>query len=139
MLDVHHYLSATSPSPPMIATPSNSLNLEARPIAAIPLAHLLVLPRSLLILSSSLYTSHLHGITARSLDVIRQPGNGDGEGVVVANAELVGDSTVVDALRSGSWQGERGVRTSLTFRQAEKVLKGGAFQMALGGLKRGQL
>jgi alkylated DNA repair protein alkB family protein 6 len=139
VIDIHHYLSATSPSPPMTATalPADT-DGQARPIAAIPLAHLLLLPRSLLILSSSLYTSHLHGISARTEDVIRSvPALPDAEVVAIANADLLGDATIIDSLRDkGSWNGVRGTRTSLTFRQAEKVLKGGAFSMALGGLKR---
>ena len=113
-----------------------------RPIAAIPLAHLLLLPRSLLILSGSLYASHLHGISARSTDVVvprhRGPKDTDEEagGVVISNAELLGDYKVIDALRSGQWTSERGVRTSLTFRHANKVMKGGAFAMAQGALRR---
>ena len=140
VLDIHHYLSSTSPSPPMTTSvsPSN-LTDQASPIAAIPLAHLLLLPRSLLIVSSSLYTSHLHGIAARSEDVVRlypsdPPGPRD---AVIANADLLGDATIVDSLRdTGRWVGQRASRTSLTFRHVAKVVKGGAFSMALGGLKR---
>ena len=113
---------------------------NARPIAAIPLAHLLLLPRSLLILSSSLYTSHLHGISALTEDDIYTTETGSPRsegGVVIANADLLGDSTIVDSLRQkGRWKGQRGTRTSLTFRHANKVLKGGAFSVGAGRLKR---
>jgi len=113
---------------------------QGRPIAAIPLAHLLLLPRSLLILSSSLYASHLHGIAAKSADVVlSSPASSpDAEGVFIANIDLLGDPVIIDSLRdTGRWRGERGTRTSLTFRHAEKVMKGGAFTKAAAGLRRG--
>ncbi|WVW78629.1 hypothetical protein I302_100588 [Kwoniella bestiolae CBS 10118] len=142
VLDLHHYINPTSPSPPMI--PSNSSTTpEGKTIAAIPLAHLLLMPRSLLVLSSSLYTSHLHSISSTAKDIIvRAPSsNAEGEdrGVMISNTELLGDPDIVDALtRDGRWVGERTKRISLTFRRAEKVLKGG-LSGALGkslGLKR---
>ncbi|WWD22122.1 hypothetical protein CI109_106611 [Kwoniella shandongensis] len=141
VLDIHHYLSTTAPSPPMTTSepiPSDDPTEAGRPIAAIPLAHLLALPRSLLILSSSLYTSHLHAIAPKTKDVVRlERGTEEDGGVVIANAELLGDAEIADGLRdNGSWAKERGVRTSFTFRHAEKVLKGGAFSMAMGGLRR---
>jgi len=141
ILDIHHYISATSPSPPM-TTSQVPLDPErpftGQPIAAIPLAHLLLLPRSLLVLSSSLYAAHLHGIAPRSEDIVvtelpKSPGE-----VRIVNGFLLGDASIVDSLReTGHWEGRRGVRTSLTFRHAQKVLKGGAFNMTPGGIKRG--
>ena len=111
-----------------------------RPIAAIPLAHLLLMPRSLLVLSSSLYASHLHGIAERSTDVVvAEPSQVEAapNSVVVANSGLIGDATIADALKdSGKWEAFREVRTSLTFRHANKVLKGGALALAHGGLRR---
>ncbi|ORX34525.1 hypothetical protein BD324DRAFT_156655 [Kockovaella imperatae] len=148
VLDIHQYLSTTTPSPPMVATLASSTDTSAgRPIAAIPLAHLLLLPRSLLILSSSLYTSHLHGIAARMSDSVLsrplpsaslQPDSMDDPPVIISNADLLGDPDIMDRLRAdtSSWKAERGVRTSLTFRHANKVLKGGAFAMAQGALRR---
>lgn len=140
VLDIYHYLSTTSPSPPMTASeiPPDEGGL-GRPIAAIPLAHLLLLPRSLLILSSSLYASHLHAISARTEDVIfpSRKDSSDAGGIAIANADLLGDATIVDSLREqGRWTGSRGNRTSLTFRHAQKVLKGGASR-ALGHIRRG--
>ncbi|KAK8846818.1 hypothetical protein IAR55_005906 [Kwoniella newhampshirensis] len=140
VLDIHHYLSTTAPSPPMVTSmpsPSDDPANEGRPIAAIPLAHLLLLPRSLLILSSSLYTSHLHAIAPRTKDIVRSKEANSDDEVVISNADLLCDAFIADRLReNGSWEKERGVRTSLTFRHAEKVLKGGAFSMALGALRR---
>jgi alkylated DNA repair protein alkB family protein 6 len=127
VLDIYHYLSSTSPSPPMMA--SHDHPTSGQPIAAISLAHLLLLPRSLLIISSSLYSSHLHGIDRRPEDcVLTVDGEAGNEvnGVQIANASLLGDSGIQDAIRStGKWVGRRGIRTSLTFRHVNKVLRGG--------------
>lgn len=131
----------------MTATPTSagqgSAEDSGRPIAAIPLAHMLILPRSLLILSSSLYTSHLHGIAARTADTIKSTRNGEvvlddeNDGVVVANEALLGNAEIMDRLRdTGRWEGERQTRTSLTFRHAEKVVKGKAFALGLAGLRK---
>jgi len=111
---------------------------EGRPIAAIPMSHLLLMPRSLLIITSSLYASHLHAIHGRTKDVVVSGlETGGDDAVCIANADLLGDAEVVDALRDGGrWEGERETRTSLTFRQAEKILKGRSFSIAMGGLKR---
>lgn len=126
----------------MVATVLDTAALpgtEGRPIAAVPLAHLLLMPRSLLVLSSSLYVSHLHGISANTRDTVVLDVEKAKEGdVVVANKDLIGDSEVIDCLtEEGRWSKDRETRTSLTFRRAEKVLKGGAFAMAMGGLRRG--
>lgn len=136
----------------MTATPdpagkADSAEDSGRPIAAIPLAHMLILPRSLLILSSSLYTSHLHGIAARTVDNIKSTGpspavgevvlDDENDGVVVANEALLGNAEIMDRLRdTGRWEGERQTRTSLTFRHAEKVVKGKAFALGLVGLRK---
>lgn len=132
VLDIHHYASTVSPSPPMTATISD--DPTPRVIAASPLAHLLVMPRSLLVLSSSLYTSHLHGIRGKEKDEVHAGEEGKGDRIV--NAELLGQAEIGDALREGSWTAERGVRTSLTFRTAEKTVKGGAFSLHRGGMKK---
>ncbi|XAO21812.1 hypothetical protein I312_100568 [Cryptococcus bacillisporus CA1280] len=140
VLDLHHYISSTSPSPPMIATVSSTDNgsgNSAHPVAAVPLAHLLVLPRSLLILSSSLYTSHLHAITAKTRDSVKAGGTDDGDVIAVANTELLGDPAVMERLRHGGvWVKDRSVRTSLTFRHAQKVVKGGALGKRMGNMRR---
>lgn len=117
----------------MVATISN--DPTPRVIAAVPLAHLLVLPRSLLILSSSLYTAHLHGIRGQVEDRVCST-EGEGEADVIVNADLLGNAEISDALREGVWTGERGVRTSLTFRTADKVLKGGGANLLRGMMKR---
>lgn len=61
----------------------------------------------------------------------------DGDVVAVANAELLGDPAVMESLRDGGvWVKERGVRTSLTFRHAQKVIKGGALGKVMGNMRR---
>jgi alkylated DNA repair protein alkB family protein 6 len=146
----------------MIATEGDS----GRSIAAVPLGHVLLMPRSLFILTGSLYSSHLHGIAARERDSFIAPereeagtpaaaasdpsGAGEADSAdgadalphstpkakaeadVVANASLLG----LDALPRDAFTYERDTRVSLTFRHANKVLKGGAFGLAMGGLRR---
>lgn len=173
ILDFYHYVSPTAPSPPMIATTEDN---SGRSIAAVPLGHVLLMPRSLFILTGSLYSSHLHGIEARERDSFiaprrdasgaaiadaappagtksdtdeATPADGEApapvseplppstakakaEATVVANASLIG----LDALPRDAYEYERATRVSLTFRHANKVLKGGAFAMAVGGLRR---
>nr|XP_018265524.1 uncharacterized protein I303_01890 [Kwoniella dejecticola CBS 10117]OBR87682.1 hypothetical protein I303_01890 [Kwoniella dejecticola CBS 10117] len=148
VLDLHHYLNPTKPSPPMI---SHSEDQGGKTIAAIPLAHLLLMPRSLLVLRSSLYTSHLHSIAAKEEDlIVHRPitlsgnaslngdeGDVNGGGVEIANMDLLGDAEIVDSLKNtGRWKGRRDTRVSLTFRKAEKVLKGGALGAMANALKR---
>ncbi|TXT08690.1 hypothetical protein VHUM_02818 [Vanrija humicola] len=141
VLDLHHYISPSTPSPPMIPTEGS----VGRAIAAVPLGHVLLMPRSLFVLTGSAYTAHLHGIAERSADwVVRdesvQKDTVDADGappVVVANAGLLGDPKVQAAIQSDAgWTAERGTRVSLTFRHAEKVLKGGAFAMIGGRMQR---
>ncbi|BEJ10637.1 hypothetical protein CspHIS471_0100590 [Cutaneotrichosporon sp. HIS471] len=150
ILDIHHYVSPTAPSPPMIATEGDA----GKAIAAVPLGHVLLMPRSLFILTGSLYGSHLHGIASRERDSFIAPvreteasaadpaAEGDAlppstdkakaDADVIANAHLLG----LDALPRDAFTYERGTRVSLTFRHANKVLKGGAFGLAAGGLRR---
>ncbi|ODO03187.1 hypothetical protein I350_06032 [Cryptococcus amylolentus CBS 6273] len=136
VLDIHHYISTTSPSPPMVAIPPSEGD-EARPVAAVPLAHLLLLPRSLLIISASLYVSHLHAIGEKNEDAVRGRGTASENEVVIANAALLGEANIVDHLEQGhTWIRARGTRTSLTFRRALRVVKGGALGKAMGALRR---
>lgn len=138
--------SAPASSSDTASTPAGQSEEAARPIAAIPLAHILLQPRSLLVLADTLYQTHLHGITGRTEDLL---GNGEGREKVV-NADLAGIRSTVAENASASnperseeedveweWTGHRGARTSLTFRRAKKVLKGGAFKMGPGGMMRG--
>lgn len=64
-------------------------------------------------------------------------GTDDGDVIAVANTELLGDPAVMERLRDGGvWVKDRGVRTSLTFRHAQKVVKGGALGNRMGNMRR---
>lgn len=135
VLDLYHYVSPTTPSPPMIAADE-----QGKAVAAVPLGHVLLLPRSLFVLTGSLYQSHLHGIAEREGDTVVDAGreNGQADAVVVSNTALLANPEIEAAIRSPEgWTAKRDTRTSVTFRRAEKVLKGGAFAMVGGRMKRG--
>jgi len=112
-------------------------------VAAVPLGHVLLLPRSLFVITRSLYESHLHGIAERSADRVVAKLGGEEEQpqgpppVVVANAALLKRPDIQAAIESTGWTAERETRVSLTFRRANKVLKGGAFALVGGKLRRG--
>lgn len=168
-LDVYQYLSHDDPSPPLTATArpaeasdgTDALGDETlgqpggRAIAKVPLSHIYLEPRSLLIMSSALYQTHLHGIKAVERDVLRSTGATssstrsdesttctiDGEArqaVQVANQDLLGDHRIRESLeREGAWQQERTKRVSLTFRHVDKVAKAAAGLLGgIGGRRR---
>lgn len=138
----------------MIAEPEGG-----RAVAAVPLGHVLLLPRSLFILTGTLYSAHLHGIEAVKRDTCvapvtdshpeaPKPATNSPEHavpkpehtlppdipVVVANAGLLGDKSIQSALETPEgWSKERGTRTSLTFRRANKTAKAGLMALAAGG------
>lgn len=149
-IDIYQYLSPTDPSPPLThsapvstagkddnGTDSASIS-SGKAIAAVPLSRLYLEPRSLLILSSSLYASHLHGITETTKDVLfasssdASPTQKDEDAlnasVPVANLNLLNPVIQETVAREGRYESERGTRVSLTFRKVERVMKG-----ALGG------
>jgi alkylated DNA repair protein alkB family protein 6 len=112
---------------------------SGKAIAAVPLARLYLEPRSLLILSSSLYASHLHGISETTRDILTAPTStapssdtndedASNASVPVANLHLLDPSIQETIARDGRFESERGTRVSLTFRKVERVMKG-----ALGG------
>ncbi len=105
---------------------------EAGPIAAMPMASVYLEPRSLWIMTQSLYSTHLHGISESTEDVLVSQKEGvntgersDGKGqVLVVNEELIGDPKVKEALiKDGLYRHARETRTSLTFRKVNKVIK----------------
>jgi alkylated DNA repair protein alkB family protein 6 len=79
-VDIYQYLSTTNPSPPLVATPATDTSATSqtsetqeqggRTIAHVPLARIYLAPRSLLVMASALYTTHLHGISETTEDVI---------------------------------------------------------------------
>lgn len=107
-----------------------------------PLARIYLEPRSLLILSSSLYASHLHGISETTKDILTAPTSDatsqDSEdapnaSVPVANLGLLDPAIQEIIARDGRYVSERGTRVSLTFRKVERVMKG---SLGGGGLGR---
>jgi len=98
---------------------------RGRPIDPVPVATLLLEPRSLVITRSSLYSGHLHGIEERKEDVLAPvPAENDAS---VAKSE-------VGAFRMANWKTVkaeearvggrlvRETRVSLTCRDVERVL-----------------
>ncbi len=91
--------------------------------------------RSLFIMTSSLYRTHLHGISADAVDKISAPGDSERSSArtAIANADLLGDAELKAELKAGMIaEKERGTRVSLTFRRVEKVVKGGLLGRAGG-------
>ncbi|KAJ9105524.1 hypothetical protein QFC21_001895 [Naganishia friedmannii] len=162
-LDLYQYLSETDPSPPLTHTmredvniPSSSANnvddattkhANGKAIAAVPLARVFLEPRSLFIMTGSLYQSHLHGISFSDTDILTSasvegtptslqqgqqesdarpsPTSSNASSVPVANLPLLGDLEIMKIIeREGSYRSERGTRVSLTFRKVERVMKG---------------
>lgn len=172
-VDIYQYLSTTDPSPPLTATPDtvscaatttteetperrSANGKEGRTIAKVPLARVYLAPRSLLVMSSALYTTHLHGISEITEDIITSlpatngttagpvpthpegqtpddtTASGGGRGrtaVPVANLGLLASEIQRTVRDTGSYVSPRGTRVSLTFRRVGRVMKGGA----LGG------
>ncbi|KAI5450403.1 hypothetical protein NCC49_003028 [Naganishia albida] len=181
-VDIYQYLSTTDPSPPLTATPDtvccaatttttttttteetperrSANGKEGRTIAKVPLARVYLAPRSLLVMSSALYTTHLHGISEITEDIITSlpatedgttaggpvpthpegqtpddtTASGGGRGrttaVPIANLGLLAPEIQRTVRDTGSYASPRGTRVSLTFRRVGRVMKGGA----LGG------
>ena len=115
----------------------STITPSGKAIAAVALARIYLEPRSLLILSSSLYASHLHGISESTKDILTAPitdatpqdsEDAPNASVPVANLGLLDPAIQETIARDGQYVSERGTRVSLTFRKVERVMKG-----ALGG------
>ncbi|KAI0633061.1 hypothetical protein C8Q77DRAFT_1121365 [Trametes polyzona] len=106
----------TTASGPMLASGSG------RPIDPAPVLSLLLEPRSLVITTSSLYTSHLHGIEEVQTDSFTADGRAPQERI--ANYTLLRGKAEREAVEHGGTL-ERGMRYSLTCRDVEKVAAGG--------------
>jgi alkylated DNA repair protein alkB family protein 6 len=96
-----------------------------RAIDPTPVHSIFLEPRSLVITTASLYTSHLHGIQEKEEDVFI-PAKGDGPpvladlGVPVINWNLVAADHVKEIFQRGGIL-RRGIRYSLTCRDVERV------------------
>jgi len=101
---------------------------EGRTIDPDPVLSILLEPRSLVITTSSMYSSHLHGIDGVMEDVFVPPAHHDQQrpSKNIANANLLTSATAQEAVANGGVL-KRGVRYSLTCRDVEKVTGGIAF------------
>lgn len=161
-LDIYQYLSFENPSPPLTASsrpdgntrtmgdfPANS----GKAIATVPLSHVFLEPRSLFIMTNSLYQTHLHGIKPQTSDLIQgvplTPSEPDSserddsttsqeiegevrEAVKIANQGLLGDEVRREALSRGEvWHHPREKRVSMTFRRIEKISKLGSLMTGI--------
>lgn len=96
-----------------------------------PVLSVLLEPRSVIITTASLYTSHLHGIQEVEEDNIVTSGDGQvplvgGLGTPIANWGMLLNETKSSVMRSGGVL-TRGTRYSLTCRDVEKVASGTSF------------
>ncbi|KAI8996254.1 hypothetical protein BD414DRAFT_408782 [Trametes punicea] len=115
----------TTAAGPMSATGSG------KPIDPKPMLSLLLEPRSLVITTASLYTSHLHGIDEVRKDHFEADGRTPQERI--ANYEMLRDKVAKEAIANGG-KLERAMRFSLTCRDVEKVAAaGGALFKKLRG------
>ena len=95
---------------------SSSPHGRGRAIDNSPAVSVLLEPRSLVITTGSLYTSHLNGIDDLTEDVLPAPINGPR----IANADLLGGSQARDFVFNGGVL-QRKTRYSLTCRDVERV------------------
>ena len=114
-----------------ISAPDEPISSTGRPIDPTPILSLLLEPRSLVITTSSLYSSHLHGIDGLVEDKFEEDGRPARERI--ANYDLLRGKAERQAVANGSML-ERGLRYSLTCRDVEKVAAmGGALFKRLRG------
>ncbi|KAJ3973598.1 hypothetical protein EV361DRAFT_898989 [Lentinula raphanica] len=99
---------------------------EQRVIDSTPMMSVLLEPRSVIITSGSMYTSHLHGIENESTDRFTagsddiNPPKFAALNVAVANWKLLSGKDIKEAVINGGYL-ERGTRYSLTCRDVEKM------------------
>ena len=104
---------------------------SGRPIDPTPILSLLLEPRSLVITTSSLYESHLHGIEELYEDKFHIDGTTPQQRI--ANFDALTDPAARAAVEAGGIL-ERGLRYSLTCRDVERVTAvGGALFKKLMG------
>lgn len=148
------------PPPPSAVTSDDKVPMKSpngpnasqpRIIDKTPVLSLLLEPRSLVITSQDLYTSHLHGLDGITEDIFAphsrpnskkpnehsNPNSLNEEGIRVVNWEMVHDDDMKRVLAQGGVL-KRGTRTSLTCRVVEKVrsLGGGIGNGGFGGKRR---
>ena len=127
----YQYKPDTDASPIQISAPNELISSTGRPIDPTPVVSLLLEPRSLVITTSTLYDSHLHGIEGRVEDKFEEDGRPPQERI--ANYDLLKGKEAKEAIANGSIL-ERGMRYSLTCRDVEKVaaMGGALFKKLMG-------
>jgi len=100
------------PTTTAIFSTSNGRSIDKDPVLS-----MLLEPRSLVITTSELYTSHLHGI-----DDVQEDTFGPESGITIANAELLANGVMKEIVEKGGTL-RRETRYSLTCRDVEKVAR----------------
>ncbi|KAI6147815.1 hypothetical protein BKA82DRAFT_4355004 [Pisolithus tinctorius] len=96
----------------------NGRSIDAKPVLSV-----LLEPRSAIITTDDLYTSHLHGIDETLSDTFVGRGwlrHATGEEVLIANWQNIGDENIHEVVRHGGTL-TRAMRYSLTCRDVAKV------------------
>ncbi|KAF5329403.1 hypothetical protein D9619_008974 [Psilocybe cf. subviscida] len=83
-----------------------------------PVLSIILEPRSLVVTSGMMYTSHLHGIDAVEEDIIASSST---DGISIANLDALRDISIRKAIEEGRPL-KRGIRHSLTCRDVERTL-----------------
>ncbi|PIL25809.1 hypothetical protein GSI_11562 [Ganoderma sinense ZZ0214-1] len=134
VFNYYRYKPDTDASPlpgVQISAPNEPISSTGRPIDPTPVLAVLLEPRSLVITTSALYVSHLHGIDGLLEDKFEEDGRPPQERI--ANYDLLRGAAERAAIANGSIL-ERGLRYSLTCRDVEKVAAmGGALFKRLRG------
>jgi alkylated DNA repair protein alkB family protein 6 len=130
---VFHYYNYKSEDPLAASESTNQSSDTGRVVNPVPILSVLLEPRSVIITTSSLYTSHLHGIQELHEDVIAPTSAADtriplvvGLDVPIANWQMLTGENERRIVRDGGTL-RRGTRYSLTCRDVEKVAGGTTF------------
>ncbi|KIM82017.1 hypothetical protein PILCRDRAFT_820910 [Piloderma croceum F 1598] len=130
---VFHYYNYKSEDALATSESSNQSSEAGRVVNPVPILSVLLEPRSVIITTSSLYTSHLHGIQELHEDIIVPTSAEDGQIPLVAGLDvpianwhmLTGENERRIVQDGGTLR--RGTRYSLTCRDVEKVAGGTTF------------
>jgi len=130
---IFHYYNYKSEDALATSESANQSSDTGRIVNPIPILSVLLEPRSVIITTSSLYTSHLHGIQELHEDIIAPTSVGDGQiplvvglDVPIANWHMLTGEKEKRIMQDGDTL-RRGTRYSLTCRDVEKVAGGTTF------------
>jgi len=128
---IFHYYSYKSDDTLATSGSANEFADTGRLIDPTPVLSLLLEPRSVIITTSSLYTSHLHGIQELEEDIIIPAGDGKmplvgGLDIPIANWDMLTGEKERSIMQDGGAL-RRGTRYSLTCRDIERVASGKTF------------